>query len=255
MNEVVAGIYVGGRSQQSGAERSWNNTYIERRSKLRTDLSKGIAILAYYHLIRQPESTVFNAILFLPKDFVYKVISIEDSPEENIMQYFPECNEFIHKCLQGGGKILIHCIAGQSRSSALAAAYIMQERKIGADEALALIKLKRPQIYPNSGFKEQLELYYELDYKVSTDNSLYRHFLISKNSELFAAGGSIDNVVCAADPAKSGNTSNGDYRCKMCRRSLLRDENVLKHSPGAGQLAFTYKKQNRDLIANSVCNG
>ncbi|KAJ1949506.1 hypothetical protein EC988_004745, partial [Linderina pennispora] len=52
-----------------------------------------------------------------PNQFAYKSISIEDMEQENIIQYFPECNEYIKGAILSGGQILVHCLAGQSRSA------------------------------------------------------------------------------------------------------------------------------------------
>lgn len=69
-------------------------------------------------------------------------------------------HEFIDEALkQPGGAILIHCQAGVSRSVTLAASYLMRERRIGADEALEIVRSKRPAAKPISYFVEQLKLY------------------------------------------------------------------------------------------------
>jgi protein-tyrosine phosphatase len=51
-------------------------------------------------------------------------------------------------------KVLVHCNAGVSRSASLVIAYFIREKKLGFQEALNLVKSKRPQIFPNTGFMD-----------------------------------------------------------------------------------------------------
>lgn len=55
--------------------------------------------------------------------------------------------------LQTGGKILIHCAQGRSRSATLLLAYLMFDQKITYYEAIKFLKSKRPQCQPNDGFQ------------------------------------------------------------------------------------------------------
>mmetsp|Transcript_24642 Transcript_24642/g.38745 ORF Transcript_24642/g.38745 Transcript_24642/m.38745 type:complete len:119 (+) Transcript_24642:204-560(+) len=48
-----------------------------------------------------------------------------DSPEEDLLTLLPGCLQFITEALSTGeGKVLVHCVAGQSRSCAVAAAWV-----------------------------------------------------------------------------------------------------------------------------------
>ena len=69
---------------------------------------------------------------------------------------------------KGGGKAIVHCIAGVSRSVSLCAAYLMTHRKseklgifggrgnMGAEEAVKFIQKRRRCANPNPGFMRQL---------------------------------------------------------------------------------------------------
>ncbi|KAJ2702776.1 tyrosine protein phosphatase yvh1 [Coemansia spiralis] len=175
-----------------------------------------------------------------PTQFTYKLVSIDDLPEENIIQYFPECNHFIGTALAGGGRVLVHCLAGQSRSAAVAAAFLMQRDRIDAAQALAELKARRPQIHPNEGFVEQLELYRDLDYDVTTDKALYRRFLVGRSAKHFRAHGAIGPVAAGARLAAQGQPA---VRCRKCRFPLVDAANIVDHRAGAGQAEFSYKKR------------
>ena len=90
--------------------------------------------------------------------FKRKTIEIMDSSNENIIQYFGECLNFI----KGDEKILVHCAAGASRSATVVIAYLMWKNKMKFEDAMKFVQKKRPIIYPNFGFKEQLKMFEKL---------------------------------------------------------------------------------------------
>ena len=54
-----------------------------------------------------------------PKKFNYRVLKLRDYEDENITKYFDSSIEFIENALNSDGKVLVHCLAGVSRSSAI----------------------------------------------------------------------------------------------------------------------------------------
>ena len=90
--------------------------------------------------------------------FKRKTIEIMDISNENIIQYFGECLNFI----KGDEKILVHCAAGASRSATVVIAYLMWKNKMKFEDAMKFVQKKRPIIYPNFGFKEQLKMFEKL---------------------------------------------------------------------------------------------
>ena len=87
-----------------------------------------------------------------------KVIKIPDIPVINIIKYFGECLNFI----SGEENILVHCLAGSSRSASFVIAYIMWSKKMKYQDAYDFVKSKRPYIFPNYGFINQLLLFEKL---------------------------------------------------------------------------------------------
>ena len=104
---------------------------------------------------------VLTAILgvspIFPNEFTYKNVPIRDIPGESIDVYFKQSNEYISKAINGGGKVLVHCICGVSRSATLVAAYLMKEHGMSCDQAVELLQKRRTCVEPNEGFRKQLE--------------------------------------------------------------------------------------------------
>mmetsp|Transcript_15564 Transcript_15564/g.28254 ORF Transcript_15564/g.28254 Transcript_15564/m.28254 type:complete len:176 (-) Transcript_15564:15-542(-) len=91
-----------------------------------------------------------------PNDFNYKIVSISDWPNVNITAHFEECFNFINEARHAGGKVLVHCLAGISRSVTIIIAYVMATLSLSYLRALEYVKARRPWASPNSGFTKQL---------------------------------------------------------------------------------------------------
>ena len=97
--------------------------------------------------------------LFFPEKFKYHKIDLVDKEKENIRKYFEETNKFINDAIINKGNVLIHCYAGISRSSSIIIAYLMKHNHMTFNNAFQLIKEKRGNVRPNSGFILQLKAY------------------------------------------------------------------------------------------------
>ncbi|KTF77958.1 hypothetical protein cypCar_00046813, partial [Cyprinus carpio] len=60
------------------------------------------------------------------------------------------------KAKASNARVLVHCLAGISRSATIAIAYIMKRMDMSLDEAYRFVKEKRPTISPNFNFLGQL---------------------------------------------------------------------------------------------------
>ncbi|XP_060563597.1 dual specificity protein phosphatase 14-like isoform X2 [Ruditapes philippinarum] len=83
-------------------------------------------------------------------------IHVEDTPSARLGMYFDRCADKIHQVHKSGGKILVHCVAGVSRSASLCMAYLMKYQRMTLDQSYYHIKKRRPVIHPNVGFWRQL---------------------------------------------------------------------------------------------------
>ena len=91
-----------------------------------------------------------------PEIYEYLVIDVADVSSEKLSSHFERCLKFIARALLDGGRVLVHCFAGRSRSSTVVAAYVMATEGLPLVETMKLIQTVRPCASPNSGFTVQL---------------------------------------------------------------------------------------------------
>lgn len=88
-------------------------------------------------------------------NITYHGIEAHDSPAFDMSVNFYPAADFIHKALCGGGKVLVHCTVGVSRSATLVLAYLMIRHNLTLVEAIRTVKDHRG-VTPNRGFLRQL---------------------------------------------------------------------------------------------------
>lgn len=81
---------------------------------------------------------------------------LQDVEEQEIVPFFSQATDFINEAQQSGGKLLLHCHEGKSRSITLALAYLMQTKHWTLKQALEFVTEARPCASPNAGFMTQL---------------------------------------------------------------------------------------------------
>ncbi|CAL8238464.1 unnamed protein product [Merluccius merluccius] len=89
-------------------------------------------------------------------DFKYKQIPISDHWSQNLSQFFPEAISFIDEARAKKCGILVHCLAGISRSVTVTVAYLMQKLNLSLNDAYDFVKRKKSNISPNFNFMGQL---------------------------------------------------------------------------------------------------
>lgn len=89
-------------------------------------------------------------------DIHYKTIEIDDSLEENLINYLQGALNFIDESQKNNSNILIHCVSGISRSASIVIAYMMKKYQINYEQAFSHVKTRRKIIRPNSNFIDQL---------------------------------------------------------------------------------------------------
>jgi protein tyrosine phosphatase len=94
-----------------------------------------------------------------------------DQPGVSLIKFFLQAFRFIDSFLQetqvyqgqipspenqkGKKAVLVHCMAGCSRSVSIMTAYLMMKLNVGFDEMIAHVRAQRPVARPNKGFVKQ----------------------------------------------------------------------------------------------------
>ncbi|XP_037498566.1 dual specificity protein phosphatase 22 [Rhipicephalus sanguineus] len=134
MNKVLPGVYIGNFRDSKDPEQLQANNIT--------------------HII-----SIHDTARKLHEDKEYLCIQASDTPGQNLSQFFSQSNDFIHHARMEGGNVLIHCLAGVSRSVTIAVAYVMSVTSLNWREALKAVRGARSIANPNFGFQKQLHEY------------------------------------------------------------------------------------------------
>lgn len=89
-------------------------------------------------------------------------LPLQDSPFSELAAFLPRATAWIAAALRDpGARVLVHCVQGVSRSSSIAAAFVLAQYGCTPEQALQLVRSKRPCAQPNPGFVSQLGEYWQ----------------------------------------------------------------------------------------------
>lgn len=86
----------------------------------------------------------------------YMQIPIADHWSQNLASHFPKAIEFIDEARSHNKGILVHCLAGVSRSVTITVAYLMYKCSLNLNDAFNMVRSRKSNIAPNFHFMEQL---------------------------------------------------------------------------------------------------
>ena len=138
---AVLGTWLHVGSQESVAE--------ERKERL---VAAGVTHVL--SVMKRPPPWLSSGPGSLP--FAHMHVKVEDTRAADISAHFDETGAFIRACEASGGRCVVHCAFGQSRSVTVAAAYMVTHRDMSLGAALEAIRSVRPCACPNPSFMTQL---------------------------------------------------------------------------------------------------
>ncbi|XP_074645425.1 dual specificity protein phosphatase 6-like [Tubulanus polymorphus] len=139
-------------------------------------------------------------------NFKYMQIPISDHWSQNLSVFFPQAISFIDEARRNKAGVLVHCLAGISRSVTVTVAYIMQKLNMSLNDAYDFVKKSKPDISPNFNFMGQL-----LDFERLLRNSPKG----SDSNDLISMDSSeVDTYFMT--PTKSDTDSDKDCECSPC---------------------------------------
>lgn len=86
-------------------------------------------------------------------------IPVDDIPQAQLSLHFDRVADKIHEVKKKGGRTVVHCFAGRSRSATLCIVYLMKYDRMTLKQAHAHVRSRRSLIRPNPGFWRQMVIY------------------------------------------------------------------------------------------------
>merc|ERR1711874_284307 len=147
------------KSDPASADEVFENIYVGNKAAAEDTqflLRKGIT-----HVLNLASDTTLKFFVLPDKEMLekngieLKEMKLRDKSDEDIAVKFRESGFWIRRRLESGGKVMVNCWQGGSRSATVVLAFLLQHKQISLDTALVTLKQKR-DIRPNNGFLNQL---------------------------------------------------------------------------------------------------
>mgnify|MGYP002880462897 CR=1 FL=1 len=141
------------------APKVWKNIWVSEAGPAKS--AENLKAANFTHVLNCSQGKGFGHLdtdeaFYAPHGLRFLGLAVADSERSNLKQFFEDAADYIHHALQKeGGKILVHCMEGFSRSPSIAAAYLIKYHGMSAHSALQQIRSKR-EVFPNPGFLKQL---------------------------------------------------------------------------------------------------
>ncbi|PIC52108.1 hypothetical protein B9Z55_000235 [Caenorhabditis nigoni] len=124
----------------------------------------GVSALTNEEMKKHKITHIINATTEVPNlrslgDIQRTKLWLEDTPQTYIYPHLELQSDQIQALIADGGKVLVHCVAGVSRSASICLAFLLKYRCRNLREAYHLMKSKRVMVRPNLGFWRQLIAY------------------------------------------------------------------------------------------------
>uniref|UniRef100_A0A915CJS2 Dual specificity protein phosphatase 14 n=2 Tax=Parascaris univalens TaxID=6257 RepID=A0A915CJS2_PARUN len=121
----------------------------------------GVASLNAKNVEKYNISLIINATTEVPNARCLGAIPraklwLEDIPSADLYSHLHfQCDQ-IEEVVSLGGNVLVHCVAGVSRSASLCLAFLVKYRNMSLRDAYRHMASRRPLVRPNIGFWRQL---------------------------------------------------------------------------------------------------
>ncbi|KAG7175569.1 Dual specificity protein phosphatase 14-like 2 [Homarus americanus] len=103
---------------------------------------------------------VVNSTVELPlvplDDVEVVLVRVSDAPSSDLAAHLDAITDKIDDVRGSGRRVLVHCVAGVSRSPAIILAYLVKYADMSLRQAFLHVRSVRPNIRPNAGFFSQL---------------------------------------------------------------------------------------------------
>jgi len=103
----------------------------------------------------------------LPPDVDRLKLWLDDTEETDLTSQIHTAVDYIRMIMEVDGRVLVHCVAGVSRSAAVCLAYLVKYESMTLRQAYEHMAARRARVRPNLGFWRQL-IEFEMDMRNET---------------------------------------------------------------------------------------
>jgi protein-tyrosine phosphatase len=123
-----------------------------------------LARLGITHVLSTAKGLKINATVLRSLDIKLESLPVRDKPHYAIRAHFEHAFAFIEEAAARlaspeGGRVIVNCKRGVSRSATFVIAYLMWRYQLTLDQAFSIVAARRPRVRPNVGFMVQLRAY------------------------------------------------------------------------------------------------
>ena len=144
--------------------------------------------------------------------------------------------------------ILIHCLAGVSRSATITIAYLMSRRSIVFDKAYAQVEAKKKNISPNMDFLMQLRDY---ETHVRTELSKTNDVVGVGNDSTINSPASVNSPASLDSPASYSNNSGSSLSPSPFSTTTVSTEDVDSAVDSAGSNAVFFNSSTATAFSST----
>jgi hypothetical protein len=130
--------------------------YLSGCGPVTNDNLESLGITAVVSALSEQEERRMMGDRVFPSTLKRHYVRLIDTDSSDIASHFDEAARFIQDEIRSGGRVLVHCAAGISRSAPLVLAYLMRHRDYDLRKAFNLVKSVRRVVRPNNGFFQNL---------------------------------------------------------------------------------------------------
>jgi len=157
-----------------------DSLYLSGCGPVTSDNIESLGITAIVCALSEAEERRMMGDRALPESVKKMYVRLVDADSSDISAHFDSAAQFIDDEVRSGGRVLVHCAAGISRSCSLVLAYLMRCRNYDLRKAYSHVKSIRRVVRPNNGFFQNL-----IDYErsISGDDRAPSVRMVRQNEE------------------------------------------------------------------------
>uniref|UniRef100_U5EXJ8 Putative mitogen-activated protein kinase phosphatase 3 n=1 Tax=Corethrella appendiculata TaxID=1370023 RepID=U5EXJ8_9DIPT len=147
----------------------------------------------------------------------YCQIPVTDHWSSDLLKHFPEAFKFLDEARANNAHVLVHCLAGLSRSVTVVLAYMMKTSALRLEEAFTFVRARKADISPNFHFMEQLVAY---------ERSLYCDYANQQQQQQMQQQ---RGRILSSAPSSSSSTSSSSVAALLAHNNRNNERHYNRH--------------------------